>query len=50
MEFYKDKHILALNNVNSPIRPQGYSKVILRIMKRNNQARKLILYNILYLL
>ena len=49
-EFYKDKHILALNSVDSPIRPQGYSKITLRVMKRSGQARKLMLHNVLYLL
>jgi hypothetical protein len=36
--------------VDSPVRPQGYGKIILRVIKRNSQARKLILHNILYLL
>jgi hypothetical protein len=36
MEFYKDKHILALNSVDGSIRLQGYSKIILRIIKYNN--------------
>jgi hypothetical protein len=50
MEFHKDKHIPALNSMDGPIRPQGYGKIILRIIKHNSRERKLILYNILYLL
>jgi hypothetical protein len=40
----------ALNNVDGPVRPQGYSKVTLRVMKHSGQARKLTLYNVFYLL
>jgi hypothetical protein len=36
MEFYKDKHMLALNSMDGPIRPQGYSKITLRVIKHNN--------------
>jgi hypothetical protein len=39
----------ALNSVDGPVRPQGYSKVTLRVMKRSGQARKLTLHNVLYL-
>jgi hypothetical protein len=42
--------MLVLNGVDGPIRPQGYGKITLRIIKHSGQARKLMLYNILYLL
>jgi hypothetical protein len=49
-EFHEDKHMPALNGVDGPVRPQGYGKVTLRVMKRSGQARKLTLHNVLYLL